>query len=146
MRAGRITASASMPSTSNHLPTPRGACRWTLAAISLLLMLASHAQTQALATDPIAAAQAEADNRVIAARCGSPVFEKAFFRQSQAAVRAGLLSNRRRPEQNEKMITALRRNPYTLVSIQSDCAAQLERLKQVMKDRSRTVVVGNLRR
>ncbi|MBU2408850.1 MAG: hypothetical protein KKC79_09405, partial [Gammaproteobacteria bacterium] len=32
--------------------------------------------------------QREADDRVIAARCGTPAFEKQFFRSSQAAVRA----------------------------------------------------------
>jgi hypothetical protein len=102
---------------------------------ALLACLPSPAQ---LPRDPalVAEAQVEADHRVIAARCGSPAFEKQFYFNSQAAVRAGLVSKRTSPADVEKMITVLRRSPFVLVTVNADCPAQLDRLKQVMKGRS----------
>jgi hypothetical protein len=114
---------------------PRRTGAQIFAAGMLLAGLPSPAQ---LLTDPalVAQAQVEADDRVIAARCGSPAFEKLFFRNSQAAVRAGLVSNRTSPARVEQAITALRRNPIVLVTANVDCAAQLQRLKQVIKSRN----------
>jgi len=112
---------------------------------ALLAGLPSQAQ---LPADPALAAEAqvEADHRVIAARCGSPAFEKQFFFNSQAAVRAGLVSKRTSPAEVEKMITVLRRSPFVLVAVNADCPAQLDRLKQVMKGRSQAVGAAPKRR
>jgi hypothetical protein len=131
--------------------------RWTgaqiIVAAALLAGLPSQAQTQTQtqtqwSTDPalVAQAQVEADDRVIAARCGSPAFEKQFFRQSQAAVRAGLISDRTNPARVEQAITALRRNPTVLVTANVDCAAQLQRLRQVVKARSQSIGTARQRR
>ena len=143
----------SMPS---HLPACRRgsghalalSLRWTgtqiFVAGALVAGLPSHTQAQTQpqwSTDPalVAQAQVEADDRVIAARCGSPAFEKQFFRQSQAAVRAGLISDRTNPARVEQAITAQRRNPIVLVTANVDCAAQLQRLRQVVKAHSQSV-------
>jgi hypothetical protein len=80
--------------------------------------------------------QLEADYRVIAARCGSPAFEKAFFNGSRAAVAAGLISKSRDPAEVEKTITALRRSPFVLVTATADCPAQMVLLKDLQKRRS----------
>ncbi|MBU1360897.1 MAG: hypothetical protein KJ901_19335 [Gammaproteobacteria bacterium] len=100
-------------------------------------LLACTAGAAWSATAPSASEQEqrEADDRVIAARCGTPAFEKQFFRSSQAAVRATSIARGRRPEDSEKAITALRRSPFILVSSNADCAAQLDRLKEVMRAR-----------
>jgi len=82
------------------------------------------------------ASQQEADYRVIAARCGTPAFEKNFTRQSRAAVSAGLVSTTRDAAAVEKSITALRRSPLALVSASSDCPAQLAQLGAVQRQRS----------
>ncbi|MEJ8859648.1 hypothetical protein WKW79_34165 [Variovorax robiniae] len=79
------------------------------------------------------AVQQEADYRVIAARCGTPAFEKNFSRLSRAAVSAGLVSNTRDAAAVEKSITALRRSPLALVSASSDCPAQLAHLETVQR-------------
>jgi hypothetical protein len=117
---------------------PRKAGAQVFAACVLLVGLPAPAQLLADAA-LVAKAQVEADDRVIAARCGSPAFEKQFFRHSQAAVRAGLVSNRTSPARVEQAITALRRNPIVLVTANVDCAAQLARLKQVIKSRSHSI-------
>jgi hypothetical protein len=83
--------------------------------------------------------QMEADYRVIAARCGSVAFERAFFKDSMAAVAAGLISTYRDPVEAEKTITALRRNPFILVAKSADCPAQLQQLKEIQKSRSITM-------
>ncbi len=102
--------------------------------ILLLMLLGGHpARADNL---PPVTEQEEADNRVIAARCGTPKFEKAFMRQSTALVAAGRLSVKRRPADVEKAITAMRRNPVTLISASADCPAQVERLAQLQKTRS----------
>jgi len=61
--------------------------------------------------------------------------EKAFFKESQAAVKAGVVSRRGSPEEVEKRIVALRRNPLVLVGAAADCPAQLARLKDIQKAR-----------
>ena len=53
---------------------------------------------------------------MIAARCGTPAFEKVFYKQSKAAVAAGLVSKNRDAAQVEKNITGLRRSPFVLVA------------------------------
>lgn len=88
---------------------------------------------------PMADEQQEADYRVIAARCGTPAFEKAFYKQSRAAVAAGLVVKNRDPVQVEKTITSLRRSPVVLVATQADCAAELKRLAEVQKHRGETL-------
>jgi len=85
---------------------------------------------------PINPVQQEADYRVIAARCGTPAFEKKFSRQSRAAVSAGLVSTTRDAAAVEKSITALRRSPLALVTASSDCPAQLAQLDAVQRQRS----------
>jgi hypothetical protein len=86
---------------------------------------------------PLSIEQQEADDRVVAARCGTPLFEKGFYKQSKAAVAAGLVVKHRDPVQVEKNVTALRRNPVVLVATQADCPAQLDRLRQIEKDRAK---------
>ena len=83
----------------------------------------------------MAGEQQEADFRVIAARCGTPAFEKAFYKQSRAAVAAGLVVKNRDPVQVEKTVTSLRRSPVVLVATQADCVAELKRLAEVQKRR-----------
>jgi hypothetical protein len=86
--------------------------------------------------------QLEADYRVIAARCGTPTFERTFLRQSMAAVSAGLVSNDRTPAAVEQKITALRRNPLALVATQSDCPGQMARLADVRKTRAAIIKIA----
>ncbi|MDM0077046.1 hypothetical protein QTH90_21730 [Variovorax sp. J2P1-59] len=83
--------------------------------------------------------QQEADYRVIAARCGTPGFEKAFYKQSKAAVAAGLVVKHRDPVQVEKSVTALRRNPVVLIGTQADCPDQVTRLKELQKERAKAL-------
>ncbi|MDM0000516.1 hypothetical protein QTI24_17990 [Variovorax sp. J22P240] len=83
--------------------------------------------------------QQEADYRVIAARCGTPGFEKAFYKQSKAAVAAGLVVKHRDPAQVEKTVTALRRNPVVLIGTQADCPDQVARLKELQKERAKAL-------
>ncbi|WP_218511678.1 hypothetical protein [Variovorax sp. dw_308] len=103
-----------------------------LAFATLVPLACAGAQTIA----PLDSLQQEADYRVIAARCGTPAFEKAFGRQSKAAVVAGLVSPNRDAAAVEKSITALRRSPLTLVASSSDCPAQLAQLEVVRKQRN----------
>ena len=100
------------------------------------MCLSAGAQMAPASGLAISSEQLEADYRVIAARCGSPAFEKAFFNSSKAAVAAGLISKTQRPAQQEKAITALRRSPSILVAAHADCPAQLALLKDVQKRRS----------
>jgi hypothetical protein len=96
----------------------------------------------AAAAAVLSAEQQEADLRVIAARCGTPAFEKSFVRQSREAVKAGLIVKNREPAEVEKNITSLRRNPLVLVAGTSDCPAQLAQLAQLQKERSLTIKTG----
>ena len=103
----------------------------------------AHAQTTSAAgISPESSEQLEADYRVIAARCGTPAFEKSFYKQSKAAVAAGLVTRHRDPAQVEKTVTALRRNPVVLIGAQSDCPAQIEHLKEVQKQRAKSLHKG----
>ncbi|MBO9651968.1 MAG: hypothetical protein J7605_25960 [Variovorax sp.] len=103
----------------------------------------AHAQTTSAAgISAESSEQLEADYRVIAARCGTPAFEKSFYKQSKAAVAAGLVTRHRDPAQVEKAVTALRRNPVVLIGAQSDCPAQLEHLKEVQKERAKSLRKG----
>jgi hypothetical protein len=109
--------------------------------IEVLFAAAFIAAPWAAAAQPVkdaafAAEQQEADYRVIAARCGTPAFEKAFFNQSRAAVNAGLISKNRPAADVEKSITALRRSPFVLVAAPTDCPAQLKQLSELQKSRS----------
>jgi len=80
--------------------------------------------------------QQEADYRVIAARCGTPAFEKAFTRQSRAAVAAGLVSPTRDSAAVETTITAHRRNSLVLVAASTACPAHLAQLEAIQRQRS----------
>jgi hypothetical protein len=84
----------------------------------------------------LAAEQHEADLRVIAARCGTPAFEHSFYKQSRAAVSAGLVVKNRDPVEVEKAVTSLRRSPVVLVATTADCADQLKQLADLQKERS----------
>jgi hypothetical protein len=75
--------------------------------------------------------QVEADLRVIAARCGSPAYEKVFYKQSRAFVAAGRVVEGKDPVEVEKTVTSLRRSPFVLVEAPADCPAQMEMLKDV---------------
>ncbi len=102
-----------------------------LAAVAVAVPLTASADA-ALVTPE----QQEADFRVIAARCGTPAYEKAFYNQSKAAVAAGLISTNRPPAEVEKTITALRRSPFVLVAASADCPAQLKQLAELQASRS----------
>lgn len=80
--------------------------------------------------------QQEADLRVIAARCGTPAFERSFHRQSTVIVSAGIIAGSRRPADVEKTITALRRSPIVLVAASSDCPAMLAQLALLQRSRA----------
>jgi hypothetical protein len=105
-------------------------------AVAIIVPLTTSAQP---ASVPVPAEQQEADYRVVAARCGTPAFERAFYNQSRAAVAAGLV-NRNRPSADvEKTVTALRRSPFVLVAAQADCPAQLKQLGELQKSRSEII-------
>lgn len=110
-----------------------------VASVSVVSIGASWpaASQPAVDASPLSSEQQEADDRVVAARCGTPAFEKGFYKQSKAAVAAGLVVKHRDPVQVEKAVTALRRNPVVLVATQADCPAQLDRLRQIEKDRAK---------
>ncbi|MGJ7510748.1 hypothetical protein [Variovorax sp. GT1P44] len=105
-------------------------------ALAVTLPFTAAAQSTGSMGAVLSSEQQEADYRVIAARCGTPGYEKAFFRQSKAAVAAGLVSKHRDPVEVEKTITALRRSPFVLVAAPADCAEQLKMLAEVQKSRS----------
>ena len=106
----------------------------TATAIAIIVPLAANAQPVA-----VPAEQQEADYRVIAARCGTPAFERAFYNQSRAAVAAGLVNKNRPPADVEKIVTALRRSPFVLVAANADCPAQLEQVADLQKSRSELI-------
>jgi hypothetical protein len=121
------------------------ATRFDIAAVvtAAVIGMPMTAGAQQAGTDaPISGEQQEADLRVIAARCGTPAFEKAFYKQSRAAVAAGLVIKNRDPVQVEKTITSLRRSPFVLVATQADCAAEFKRLAEVQKHRSELLKAG----
>jgi hypothetical protein len=97
----------------------------------------SAASQPTMDPSPLSSEQQEADDRVVAARCGTPLFERGFYKQSKAAVASGLVVKHRDPVQVEKNVTALRRNPVVLIATQADCPAQLDRLRQIEKDRAK---------
>jgi len=105
-----------------------------LAALAIAVPLTTNAEATGMSPE-----QQEADLRVIAARCGTPAYEKAFFNQSKAAVAAGLVSKNRPPAEVEKTITALRRSPFVLVAAPADCPAQLKQLDELRSSRSALV-------
>lgn len=96
---------------------------------------AAWAQVAPLSTAPSAEEQWEADYRVIAARCGTPAFEKSFSAHSRQAVAAGLVSKRAEPATIERAIGSLRRSSLTLVATSSDCPAKLAQLADVQRAR-----------
>lgn len=82
--------------------------------------------------------QQEADYRVVAARCGTPAFEKQFYIQSRQFVAASNGQDKEAIARQERAIERLRRNPLSLIGSQSDCKVQGEELKRVMDERSRS--------
>lgn len=106
---------------------------------ALLWVSAACLPWAAAQTADLSGEQQEADYRVIAARCGTPGFEKAFYKQSKAAVAAGLVVKHRDPAQVEKTVTALRRNPVVLIGTQADCPDQVARLKELQKERAKAL-------
>ena len=105
-------------------------------AWAIAFPLAANAQSAGSIRSALTSEQQEADYRVIAARCGTPAYEKAFFKQSKAAVAAGLVSKNRDPAEVEKIITTLRRSPFVLVAAPADCADQLKVLAELRTSRS----------
>lgn len=85
----------------------------------------------------VASLQYEADYRVIAARCGTPAFEKKFFTQSRAFVAASNGHDKEAAARQESAIRSLRRNPITLIGSQADCKSHGQVLQRVMAERSR---------
>ena len=110
-----------------------------LTAAVIGIPLTALGQTPADVASPVSAEQQEADYRVIAARCGTPAFEKAFYKQSRAMVAAGLVTKNRDPVQVEKAVTALRRSPFVLVTGPADCPAELKQLAELQKNRSSAI-------
>lgn len=88
------------------------------------------------------ALQNEADYRVIAARCGTPAFERQFSKQSRAAVAAGLIVRNQDSVALEKAIEARRRNPLQLVNTGADCAEKMSLLKAVQQQRAQAIRTG----
>ena len=117
-----------------------------LSASVLGICVPAQAQTGRQAAAPHAAEQQEADWRVIAARCGTPAFEKAFYKQSRAAVAAGLVNKNRLPADVEKSVEALRRSPFVLVASNADCPSQLAQLKELQKTRQEAIRTGRARK
>jgi hypothetical protein len=117
-----------------------------LSASLIGMSLPVGAQTARQQTAPHAAEQQEADYRVIAARCGTPAFEKGFFKDSRAAVAAGLVNKNRMPADVEKSVEALRRSPFVLVASNADCPSQLVQLKDLQKARKEAIRTGRARR
>jgi hypothetical protein len=117
-----------------------------LAASVIGISLPVDAQTTRHSAVPNAAEQQEADYRVIAARCGTPAFEKGFFKESRAAVAAGLVNKNRMPADVEKSVEALRRSPFVLVASNADCPSQLTQLKELQKARKEAIHIGRGRR
>lgn len=114
-----------------------------LAAAVIGIPLPALGQTPADGiASPVSAEQQEADWRVIAARCGTPAFEKAFYKQSRAAVAAGLVVKNRDPVLVEKSVTGLRRNPFVLIAGPADCPAELKQLAELQKSRSALIKGG----
>lgn len=108
----------------------------TATAVAIFVPLTTNAQP---VSAPVPAEQQEADYRVIAARCGTPAFEKAFYYQSRAAVAAGLVNKNRPPADVEKTVTALRRSPFVLIAANADCPVQLKQLANLQKSRSELI-------
>jgi len=117
-----------------------------LSASVIGISLPVDAQTTRRPTAHHAAEQQEADYRVIAARCGTPAFEKGFFKDSRAAVAAGLVNKNRMPADVEKSVEALRRSPFVLVATNADCPSQLAQLKELQKTRKEAIRTGRARR
>lgn len=111
------------------------------------LLLAAGLTSQPCRADPAhdaidAALQREADYRVIAARCGTPAFEKQFFKQSKAAVAGGLVEGLQNAGAAEKQIESRRRNPLQLVATSADCSERLAFLKTLQQQRAKEVRTG----
>ena len=117
-----------------------------LSASVLGICVPAQGQTERQTAEPNAAEQQEADWRVIAARCGSPAFEKGFYKESRAAVAAGLINKNRMPSDVEKSVEALRRSPFVLVTSNADCPSQLAQLTELQKTRKEMRRTGRGRR
>jgi hypothetical protein len=117
-----------------------------LAAAAIIIPLTALGQVPADVASIVSAEQQEADWRVIAARCGTPAFEKAFYKQSKAAVAAGLVTRNRDPVLVEKAVTNLRRSPIVLVAGPADCPAELKQLAELQKSRSALIKTAPGRR
>ncbi|OUM04005.1 hypothetical protein [Variovorax sp. JS1663] len=117
-----------------------------MSASVLGIWVPAEAQTMRQSAAPTAAEQQEADWRVIAARCGTPAFEKGFYKESRAAVAAGLVNKNRPPADVEKSVEALRRSPFVLVASNADCPNQLAQLKELQKTRKGMARPGRTQR
>lgn len=108
-------------------------------AVAVALAGASACWAQARPTGLTdTALQYEADYRVVAARCGTPAFEKKFYQQSRQFVAASNGQDKEAINRQERTIERLRRNPIALIGSQSDCKVQGDELKRVMDERSRS--------
>ncbi|MEJ8820664.1 hypothetical protein WKW80_01275 [Variovorax humicola] len=112
------------------------------AALGMGMAWPSVSRAAGAAAPSISGEQQEADYRVIAARCGTPGFERRFSHQSRAAVAAGLVSSNRDTAAVEKTITSLRRSPFVLVASSTDCKAQMAQLEALQKQRSGMVRIS----
>lgn len=107
-------------------------------AVAVLVASASlcYAQAKPAGLDA-AALQNEADYRVVAARCGTPAFERVFFANSQRFVAASNDHDRQATGRQESAIRLMRRNPITLIESQSDCKSQGAILQRLLAERSK---------
>lgn len=132
-----------MPNPQVHAVLLLLISRGALPALLLAAGLTSrpcHADPDSHAID--AALQREADYRVIAARCGTPAFEKQFFKQSKAAVAGGLVEGLSNAAAAEKQIESRRRNPLQLVATSADCSEKLALLKTIQLQRATALRTG----
>lgn len=112
------------------------ALRRTAVAVLAAGVSACWSQANSAGLDS-AALQNEADHRVVAARCGTPAFERAFFAKSQRFVAASNDHDKQATARQESAIRSMRRNPITLIGSQSDCKSQGAILQRLLAERSK---------
>jgi hypothetical protein len=113
------------------------ALRELAVAVALAGASVCGAQVRATGLDDTAL-QYEADYLVVAARCGTPAFEKKFYLQSRQFVAANNGQDKEAAARQERTIERLRRNPIALIGSQTDCKLHGDELKRVMDERSRS--------
>ena len=122
-----------------RLPNWHAERAWRDLAVAAALASASVCVAQVRPTGlDDTALQYEADYRVVAARCGTPAFEKKFYQQSRQFVAASNGQDKEVTARQERTIERLRRNPIALIGSQTDCKLHGDELKRVIDERSRS--------